>query len=91
MSMLFLNLGFIRPDGRDSEQVLLANIWKSVGGDIYGKELIPLQRVKAIMCSIQNFHIDWIMDNQREDFVRVDQNNLGRIEDGNIYFMTEEI
>lgn len=28
MSQLFLNLGFVRPDGRESEQVQLATIWK---------------------------------------------------------------
>ena len=68
MSQLFQNLGFVKPDGRESEQVQLATIWKQIGGDPHGKEFLPLQRAKVIMCAIQNFHIDWIIDPLREDF-----------------------
>jgi len=37
------------------------------GGDEHGQDSVPLQRVKVIMCAIQNFHIDWLIDDQRED------------------------
>jgi hypothetical protein len=47
-----LNLGFVRPDGRENEQIQLANIWKTLGGDSHGKELLPLQRAKVFMCAI---------------------------------------
>lgn len=91
MSQLFLNLGFVRPDGRESEQVQLANIWKIIGGDPHGKELLPLQRAKVIMCAIQNFHIDWIIDPQREDFTRVSPASIGRLDGNNMFLKSDEI
>ena len=91
MSQLFLNLGFVRPDGRENEQIQLANIWKTLGGDSHGKELLPLQRAKVFICAIQNFHIDWIIDPFRDEFLKVDHNNIGRIDDNNLYLKSEEI
>lgn len=91
MSQLFLNLGFVKPDGRESEQVQLATIWKQIGGDPHGKELLPLQRAKTMMCAIQNFHIDWIIDPEREDFQKVTPLHIGRIEDRNLFLKSDEI
>lgn len=68
----------------------LANIWKIIGGDPHGKDVIPLQRSKVFMCSIQNFHIDWIIDTERE-IEKVDVNKLGRIDDNNLFMRPEEI
>ena len=42
-------------------------MWLMVGGDDAGSAEVPLQRVKVILCSIQNFHIDWLIDDQRDD------------------------
>jgi len=46
---------------------MLANIWKSIGGDQSGQGTVPLKRVKVFMCGIQNFHIDWVIDHERDD------------------------
>ena len=43
------------------------------------------------MCAIQNFHIDWIIDPYRDEFVKVDPSNIGRIEENNLYLKSEEI
>ena len=59
-------MGFVRPDGSETEQNMLGNIWHYAGGDELGQEKIPLQRIKVIMCAIQNFHIDWIIDHDRD-------------------------
>lgn len=65
MSQLFLAMGFVRAEGVESEQLMLANIWKQLGGDDNGKTTIPLKRAKIFMCGIQNFHIDWLIDTER--------------------------
>ncbi len=40
------------------------------------------------MCAIQNFHIDWIIDMERED----ENQGIGRVgEDGNLYLTSSEI
>jgi hypothetical protein len=41
------------------------------------------------MCAIQNFHIDWIIDNARDEELN---EGIGRIgEDGNLYLTSSEI
>lgn len=51
-----------------------------------------LHFIKTIMCCIQNFHIDWIIDYQREESESgVKAGNIGRIEKDNIYFTPDEI
>ena len=40
MSHLFLTLGFVKPKGLEQEQMLLANIWKCIGGDPEGQNKI---------------------------------------------------
>lgn len=44
-----------------------------------------------MMCAIQNFHIDWIIDPQREEFSRVSPNEIGRVEDQNLFLKSDEI
>ena len=44
-----------------------------------------------MMCAIQNFHIDWIIDPLREDFSRVNPSVIGRIEDRNLFLKSDEI
>ena len=48
MSKLFLECGFVKPNDGNNEQMQLAQIWRLVRGDAYGREKVPLQRVKAI-------------------------------------------
>ena len=67
MSWLFLTMGFVKSNGSDEDQALLANIWRQIGGDEDGKSTVSLQFVKVFMCAILNFHIDWIIDLERED------------------------
>lgn len=52
MSHLFLSLGFVKPNGLESEQIMLANIWKCAGGDAEGQNKIKIQHCKVIMCCI---------------------------------------
>ena len=67
MTWLFLHMGFIKANGSDDQQALLAKIWTKIGGDLDGKSVVPLQFVKVLMCAILNFHIDWIIDLEREE------------------------
>ena len=48
MSKLFLECGFVKPNDGTNEQFQLAQIWRLVRGDAYGRDKVPLQRVKAI-------------------------------------------
>ena len=41
------------------------------------------------MCAIQNFHIDWLIDDQRDDVV--DPSKIGRIQDKQFLLKSEEI
>ena len=90
MSHLFLSLGFVKPNGLEQEQIMLANIWKCAGGDAEGQNKIKIHNCKVIMCCIQNFHIDWIIDPLREN-EPVLPNQLGRFDDDTIYFTPDEI
>ena len=72
-------MGFVKSNGSDDDQALLANIWRQIGGDVNGKSNVPLQFVKVFMCAILNFHIDWIIDIEREDNPGVNLNQIGRI------------
>ena len=90
MSQLFLNLGFVGQEGKDDEQILLANIWKMVGGDQDGKEEVSLQHIKVVMCAIQNFHIDWLIDHERED-QGLKPTEIGRFEEGYMFLNSDEI
>ena len=69
---------------------MLANIWRCIGGDIEGNKMVKLHHCKAIMCCIQNFHIDWIIDNERSPGP-VNPSHLGRFEDDKLFFSAEEI
>lgn len=91
MSHLFLLLGFVSAEGKEKEQIMLANIWKTLGGDQLGQETIPLQRVRVMMCAIQNFHIDWMIDLEREDDGYVNPRKTGRICGGDFLLKSEEI
>lgn len=90
MSQLFLNMGFVRPDGSEAEQNMLGNIWHLAGGDELGQEKIPLQRIKVVMCAIQNFHIDWIIDHDR-DGEEKNHGQIGRIDGPNLFLKSDEI
>ena len=41
---------------------MLADIWKSIGGDHEGQGQIPLSNCKNLLRAIQNFHHQDIMD-----------------------------
>ena len=56
MSQLFLKLGFVSPVAQEQEQLMLADIWKSIGGDHEGQGQIPLGNCKNLLRAIQNFH-----------------------------------
>lgn len=45
---------------------MLADIWKSIGGDHEGQGQIPLSNCKNLLRAIQNFHHQDIMDLERE-------------------------
>lgn len=62
MSKLFLQLGFVSPIALENEQMMLADIWKSIGGDEEGQETVPLSNCKNILRAIQNFHHQDIME-----------------------------
>lgn len=91
MTQLSLNLGFVKTC-TEHEQTLLAQIWRILGGDEDGEGKVMLHFIKTIMCCIQNFHIDWIIDYMREESESgVKASNIGRIEKDNIYFTPDEI
>lgn len=69
---------------------MLGNIWHLAGGDELGQEKIPLQRIKVIMCGIQNFHIDWIIDHERNE-EDINHAKIGRIDGPNLFLKSEEI
>ena len=69
----------------------MVQLWTLAGGDEHGQDTVPLQRVKVIMCAIQNFHIDWLIDDQREDLERVNPKDIGRQEGDRLYLKSEEI
>ena len=43
------------------------------------------------MCAIQNFHIDWIIDQERPEIEHADPNDFGRLEGNNLFLKSEEI
>lgn len=93
MSGLFLQLGFARVHSSDNEQLFLAQIWKIIGGHPDGDGEVYLHNAKVIMCSIQNFHIDWMIDNERDE---TDSNaspsrKIGRFENGYLMLTPDEI
>ena len=91
MSQLFLALGFVQPDGRESDQVSIAHMWKIAGGDEEGLAQVPLHVVKVLMCAIQNFHIDWLIDEQRSEGGSIKAGSIGRREGNRLYLRSEEI
>lgn len=46
---------------------MLAQIWKMIGGNPSGEGEVYLHNAKVIMCAILNFHIDWMIDSDRND------------------------
>ena len=46
---------------------MLADIWKSIGGDEEGQETVPLGHAKNILRAIQNFHHQDIMKESNEE------------------------
>lgn len=91
MSQLFLKLGFVSPVAQEQEQLMLADIWKSIGGDHEGQGQIPLGNCKNLLRAIQNFHHQDIMDLEREHTSHIDTMNVGRETDAGLLFTSEEI
>jgi len=52
MSQLFLKLGFVSPIAQEHEQLMLADIWKGIGGDHEGQGVIPLGNCKNFLRAI---------------------------------------
>jgi len=90
MSQIFLKLGFVSAIAQEREQLLLADIWRHVGGDEDGKGSIPITNCKNFMRAIQNFHHQDIIDNESESN-RVDPNNLGKEYESGLMFKPSEI
>ena len=91
MSQIFLKLGFVSPVAQEQEQLMLADIWKSIGGDHEGQGLIPLGNCKNLLRAIQNFHHQDIMDLEREHTSHIDTMNVGRETEAGLLFTSEEI
>jgi len=80
MAKLFLELGFVKLHASQEEQIMLASIWKLIGGDEKGKRMVNLINVKIVMCCILNFHTDWFIDNFRDD-LKLNKEKIGRHEE----------
>lgn len=91
MSQLFLKLGFVSPVAQEQEQLMLADIWKSIGGDHEGQGQIPLSNCKNLLRAIQNFHHQDIMDLEREHTSHIDTMAVGRETETGLLFTSEEI
>lgn len=91
MSQLFLKLGFVSPIAQEQEQLMLADIWKSIGGDHEGQGQIPLSNCKNLLRAIQNFHHQDIMDLEREQSNQIETMNIGRETENGLLFTSEEI
>ena len=88
MYELFYQMGFVQENVSPMDQKLLTNMWKELGGDDEELIEVPLQHVNVYMCAIQNFHIDWIVDFDRDQ----DYQGFSRIgDDGNLYLTPNEI
>lgn len=70
---------------------MLADIWKSIGGDHEGQGQIPLSNCKNLLRAIQNFHHQDIMDLEREQTTHIDTMNIGRETVNGLLFTSEEI
>ena len=42
MSWLFLTMGFVKTNGSEEDQALIAKIWRQIGGDEDGQTTVPL-------------------------------------------------
>jgi hypothetical protein len=51
----------VSPVAQEHEQIMVAEIWKAIGGDEEGQGTVPLTNCKNIMRAIQNFHHHDIM------------------------------
>ena len=56
-----MRLGFVSPVAQEHEQIMVAEIWKAIGGDEEGQGTVPLTNCKNIMRAVQNFHHHDIM------------------------------
>lgn len=70
---------------------MLADIWKSIGGDHEGQGQIPLSNCKNLLRAIQNFHHQDIMDLEREQSNQIETMNIGRETENGLLFTSEEI
>lgn len=87
MSHLFKSLGFVSFDS-DKEHLLLASVWKMLGGNPDGEGQVLLHNVKVVMCAILNFHIDWMIDYDRTE---MNTQHIGHFENGILYLNPNEI
>ena len=86
MSYLFENLGFLSENKNELEKQdkLVASIWRIVSAKNHAK----VNNIKAMMCAIQNFHVDWYLN--RED-LPLDKKKIGKIVSNSIHFTSDEI
>lgn len=93
MSQLLLRLGFVNRSLKQSEQLLLADIWRKIGGDAEGQGQVPFCNLKNFLRAIQNFHHQELLDVEREaDPSKYERNGLiGRHTNFGLLFTTEEI
>ena len=85
-------MGFATPNGNETEQLMLAQIWKMIGGNADGDGQVLLHNAKVVMCSMLNFHIDWMIDSERQDEeVSPRRGKIGRFENDIMYVTPNEI
>lgn len=71
---------------------MLAQIWKLIGGNPDGEGEVPLHNAKVVMCAILNFHIDWMIDGEREENERSPvRGKIGRLENDILFVTPGEI
>ena len=87
MDALFNSLGFLSEAVIEEErqQKMIESIWRIVSN---GMKTAKVTNIKAMMCAIQNFHVDWYINNSEEPF---DKNKVGTLISGEIGFTSIEI
>lgn len=92
MARLFATLGFVGPSTAKGAESMLGDIWRHIGGDEDGQQLVPLVNCKNFQRAILNFHHQDIVDLEREEGETEAQTaRLGRLTDSGLLFTPAEI
>ena len=92
-SQILLKLGFVQPIALETEQLMIADMWKTVlRGDPEGQGVIPLSNLKNVTRAIQNFHHQDIIDTDREEGLAQNEGKkIGRMTEDGLLFKSNEI